>query len=379
MNMQRSIMMNKLGKRILGITIVLTIIGIYQVYSSSRVWALYKENDSYYYLKRQILFMIIGYIALIILSKINLNKIFGWNKKLLLISFIMLVLVLVPGLSIVRNGSRSWFGIGSFAFQPSEFAKFSLIVFSSVYLANNYNKSDHFFKTTFIVLLIGAILFGLIMLQPDLGTGLVIMSTLIVMTFASRSKIKHYLLLGSLALLAFVALIISEPYRLERITAYLDPFSDPLGSGFQIIQSIYALSPGGLIGEGIDGSIQKHFYLPEPQTDFIFAIFCEEWGFIGGIFLLILFGYFINTGLKIARSSNDLKRNYLALGIVSVISIQVIINLAVVVGLIPVTGITLPFISYGGSSLVVTLALTGLLINVSKGEKKNESDVNSRR
>lgn len=362
--------MNKLSKRILIVTIILTIIGLYQVYSASRVWALYKEGDSYYYLKRQFLFMIIGYFALIILSKIDLDKLFKWNKQLLVISFISLILVLIPGLSIVRNGSRSWFGVGSFAFQPSEFAKFSLILFSSVYLSNRYNESDKFFKTTFPVLFTGGIMFFLIMLQPDLGSGLVIMATLLVMTFASRSKIKHYLIIGALAILAFTGLIISEPYRLERITAYLDPFSDPLGSGFQIIQSIYALSPGGLIGEGIDGSIQKHFYLPEPQTDFIYAIFCEEWGFIGGIFLLLLFGYFILLGLKIARSSNDLKRNYLALGIVSVISIQVIINLAVVVGLIPVTGITLPFISYGGSSLVVTLALTGLLINVSKGEKK---------
>ena len=166
-------------------------------------------------------------------------------------------------------------------------------------------------------------------------------------------------------------MVISEPYRLDRITAYLDPFSDPLGAGFQIIQSLYALSPGGLLGEGIDGSIQKHFYLPEPQTDFIYAIFCEEWGLIGGIFLLVLFAMFINIGLKIAKSNQDLRKNYLAIGIVSVISIQVIINLAVVVGLIPVTGITLPFISYGGSSLLVTLALSGLLINISRKEKNS--------
>lgn len=370
--------MTKIGKKILIVTIILTIIGLYQVYSASRVWAEYKENDQFYYLKRQSLFMVVGYIGLIICSKINLDKIFKLNKKLLLFSFILLILVLIPGLSIVRNGSRSWFGIGSFAFQPSEFAKLSLIIFTSIYLANNYNHSDKFFKTTFVVLLVGGIFFLLIMLQPDLGTGLVIMLTLLVMTFASRSKIKHYLIIGSFALVAFAFLIISEPYRLNRITAYLDPFSDPLGSGFQIIQSIYALSPGGLIGEGIDGSIQKHFYLPEPQTDFIYAIFCEEWGLIGGLALLGLFGYFINLGLEVSRMNKDLRRNYLALGIISVISIQVVINLAVVVGLIPVTGITLPFISYGGSSLVVTLALTGLLINITRGENANENNFSGR-
>ena len=371
--------MTKEGRKILISSIILSIIGLYQVYSSSKVWALYKENDQFYYLKRQTLFMIIGYIGLIVFSKINLEKIFKWNKKLLLIGFILMVLVLIPGLSIVRNGSRSWFGVGSFAIQPSEFAKLSLIVFSSAFLANNYKQSDNFFKSTFIILLTGGIFFVLIMLQPDLGSGLVIMATLFVMTFASRSKIKHYLIMGVIAIVGFTFLIVSEPYRLDRISAYLDPFSDPLGSGFQIIQSIYALSPGGLIGEGLDGSIQKHFYLPEPQTDFIYAIFCEEWGLIGGILLLMLFGYFINTGLKISRSCSDLKRNYLALGVVSLIAIQVVINLSVVVGLIPVTGITLPFISYGGSSLVVTLALTGLLINVSRGEKNNEDNSSSRR
>lgn len=371
--------MNKKSRNILITTIILSFIGLYQVYSSSRVWAMYKENDAYYYLKRQLLFMVIGYFLLYIFTKINLDKLFKWSKYFLLISLILMVLVLVPGLSIVRNGSRSWFGIGTFAFQPSEFAKLSLIIYNSVFLAKNYNISDKFLKTTARVLFTGGVIFFLIMLQPDLGSGLVIMATLIVMTFATRSKIKHYIILATIALLGFAFLVISEPYRLDRISAYLDPFNDPLGSGFQIIQSIYALSPGGLIGEGIDGSIQKHFYLPEPQTDFIFAIFCEEWGFIGGIVLLGIFGYFINLGLEISRNSSDLRKNYLALGIVSVISIQVIINLAVVVGLIPVTGITLPFISYGGSSLVVTLALTGLLINVSKGDKSNENNFSSRR
>lgn len=361
--------MSRISRKLLIVVMVLSVIGLYQVYSASKVWALYKENDELFYFKRQLLFMVIGYVGLFIFSKINLDKLFKKDKFLLLISFILLILVLIPGLSIVRNGSRSWFGIGSFAFQPSEFAKLSLIISTSVYLANNYKKSDHFFKTTFVVLLVGGAFFALIMLQPDLGTGIVIIATLLLMTFASRSKIRHYVIIASIAVVGFIGLVVSEPYRLDRITAYLDPFSDPLGSGFQIIQSIYALSPGGLIGEGIDASIQKHFYLPEPQTDFIFAIFCEEWGLIGGVALLVLFGYFINLGLSVARKSSDLKKNYLALGIVGLISIQVIINLAVVVGLIPVTGITLPFISYGGSSLVVTLALSGLLINVARGEE----------
>ena len=157
-------------------------------------------------------------------------------------------------------------------------------------------------------------------------------------------------------------------FTAKRIIAFINPFSDPLGSGFQIIQSLYAIGPGGLLGLGIDGSIQKHFYLPEPQTDFIFSIVCEEFGFVGAIILLVIFGYFIYYGLKIALFSNNLSYCFLAVGIVSLIAVQVVINLGVVVGLLPVTGITLPFISYGGTSLIVVLTSVGLLLNIGKKE-----------
>ena len=199
--------MSKSGKKILLITIILSLIGLWQVYSSSRVWSMYLENDQYYYFKRQAIFMVIGYLAMFVLYKIDLDRIFKINKKLLLISFLSLILVLIPGLSIVRNGSRSWFGIGSFAFQPSEFAKFSLIVFTSVFLSNRYRISNSFLKTTLIILIVGGAFFALIMLQPDLGSGLVIIATLIVMTFVSRSKIKHYILLATIAVICFALLI----------------------------------------------------------------------------------------------------------------------------------------------------------------------------
>lgn len=358
----------KNGNRLLIITIILSVIGLYQVYSSSRVWALYSKGDSMYYFNKQLIFMLVGYFFLFLFSKINLEKIFKLDKWILLTSFVLLGLVLIPGISMVKNGSRSWLGSGSLAFQPSEISKFALILFSSSYLASNYKKSDKFFKSAFWVLLISGITFLLIMLQPDFGSGIVILLSIFIMTFTSRTHLKHYMYLGAIGMVGMILLIVAEPYRLERITSYINPFEDPLGSGFQIIQSLYSLSPGGLIGEGIDGSIQKHFYLPEPQTDFIFAILCEEWGFIGGVIVLLLFLGFIIEGLRISKRQQDLKRSYLGVGVVSVISIQVIINLSVVVGLMPVTGITLPFISYGGTSLIVTLALTGLLLNISKKE-----------
>jgi len=366
------------GKKILIITIILSLIGLYEVYSASSIWANYTKGDSFYYLNKQFIFMSIGYIFLYIFSKINLDRVYKMDKYMLIISFILLGLVLIPGISIVKNGSRSWLGVGSLAFQPSELSKFALIIFSSKYLADKYRVSENFFKSTFLVLVMGLITFLLIMLEPDFGTGIVILATLFIITFASRSKIKHYAYLAIMGALAFSFLIVLEPYRLERINAYIDPFSDPLGSGFQIIQSMFAISPGGLIGEGISESIQKHFYLPEPQTDFIFAILCEEWGLLGGIVVLFLFFMFIKTGLAIAKENKDLKKSYLVIGIISVISIQVIINLSVVVGLIPVTGITLPFISYGGTSLIITLSLSGLLINVSRREK-DENNASGRR
>lgn len=365
--------LKKNGKIVLFCVLALVVIGIYEVYSSSNVWALYKENDSLYFFKRQLGFGVIGIIGMFIAMKIKLNYIFKYYKYILYIGMMLLILVLIPGIGIVRGGSRSWFGIGSFAIQPAEFFKASIIVYGSVYLADHYKKTKNFLKGIVPLLFVAFIGFALIMLQPDLGSGVVMIGAVVIMSVVSRASIKNYLKLGILGVLAFAFLVISAPYRMNRITAFIDPWQDPLGTGFQIIQSLYALGPGGLLGSGIDGSIQKHFYLPEPQTDFIFAIFAEEFGFIGCVIVLLLFGCLIVNGFKIARKTNDLKSSFLAVGITSLIAIQVVINLCVVVGLFPVTGITLPFFSYGGSSLVLILFLSGLLIGIDRKVENNEN------
>lgn len=204
------------------------------------------------------------------------------------------------------------------------------------------------------------------MLQPDLGTGTVMVGTSVVMIFISGARIKHFVGLGMIGLLGFVGLVISAPYRIKRITSFLDPWQDPLNSGFQIIQSLYAIGPGGLFGLGLGQSRQKFFYLPEPQNDFIFAILAEELGFIGGTLVLILFSLILWRGIRIALGAPDLFGSFLALGIVSMIAIQVMINVGVVTGLMPVTGITLPFLSYGGSSLTLMLMAVGVLLNISR-------------
>ncbi len=204
------------------------------------------------------------------------------------------------------------------------------------------------------------------MVQPDLGTGTVMVGTCVIMIYIAGARLYHFAILGLVGLAGFIGLIISAPYRMARITSFLDPWEDPLNSGFQIIQSLYAIGPGGLFGLGLGESRQKFFYLPEPQTDFIFSILAEELGFIGGSFVILLFALLLWRGIRIALGAPDLFGSFLAVGIISMIAIQVMINIGVVTGLMPVTGITLPFLSYGGSSLTIILMAVGVLLNISR-------------
>lgn len=301
-----------------------------------------------------------------ILSKIDYNIYYKYSNQILLISLILLILVLIPGIGKIRNGSRSWFGIGSFGFQPSEIAKLSLIIFTSKYLSNNEKEVKSIIKGVVPILLVIFLFFGLIMLQPDFGTGMVLVVTLFVMLFTSNIKLSFFASCIILGLLGIIALIIAAPYRVARIISFINPWSDPLGSGFQIIQSLYAISPSGLFGTGLGNSIQKHFYLPEPQTDFIFAIISEELGIIGVITLTIVFLTLYTNTIKISISTPNLFAKYLSFGLITGIIIQTLLNICVVIGLVPVTGVTLPFISYGGSSLLVSMASIGIILNISK-------------
>ena len=356
--------MKKYDKLLLISVIILSLFGLLMIYSSSNVWAAFKFNDPYKYLKSQSVFLIMGYFLLYFVSKIPFNLYKKYSNKILLICIILLVLVLIPGIGTIRNGSRSWFGIGPFGIQPSEFAKLGLIIFTSKYLSNNKIKD---IKTSVLpILLVVILIFGLIMLQPDFGTGVIIVMSIISLLFVSGVNMNFFIKMGILGLIGIVVLVIIAPYRMARITSFLNPWSDPLGSGFQIIQSLYAIGPGGLLGMGLGNSIQKHFYLPEPQTDFIFSIISEELGFAGVIIVASLFITIIYRGLKISIREEDKFSKYLAYGITFSIAFQTILNLMVVVGLIPVTGVTLPFLSYGGSSLLISMIEIGILLNISK-------------
>ena len=358
--------MKKYNKLLLLAVILISLFGLLMIYSSSNIWAEYKYNDPYKYLKSQAIFLIIGYILMIIISKFPYQNYKKLANIIFLTCTIMLILVLIPGIGTVRNGSRSWFGIGSLGLQPSEFTKLGLIIFTSKYLANNTKELKDIKKGVLPILSALLLIFGLIMLEPDFGTGVVIVMTIIVLLFISGVKMNFFIKIGILGLIGIIVLILIAPYRLERIVSFINPWTDPLGSGFQIIQSLYAIGPGGLLGLGFGNSIQKHFYLPEPQTDFIFAIISEEFGFLGVLIISTLFITIIYSGLKISMRCQDNFGKFLAFGITFGLAFQTILNLMVVVGLLPVTGVTLPFLSYGGSSLLISLINIGILLNIDK-------------
>lgn len=351
------------------VTLTLLAVGLTMVYSASAVWAEYKFNDSFFFAKRQMLFAAVGIAAMFFIMNIDYWTWRTWAKVIIIICFILLIIVLIPGIGNERNGSRSWIGVGAFSIQPSEFMKLAMISFLAKFLSEKQKLITSFNKGLVPSLGLVFLAFGLIMVQPDLGTGTVMVGTCIVMIFIAGARVRHFVILGLIGLAGFVGLVLSAPYRMKRITSFLDPWEDPLGSGFQIIQSLYAIGPGGLFGLGLGQSRQKFFYLPEPQTDFIFAILSEELGFIGGSFVIILFALLLWRGIRIALGAPDLYGSFLAVGIVAMVAIQVMINIGVVTGLMPVTGITLPFLSYGGSSLTLMLMAIGVLLNISRYAK----------
>lgn len=361
-------------KRKLDIPLIITVFliciyGIVMIYSASSVWAEYKFNDKFHYVLMQSIFFIIGIILMIIVSKVPYKYYLKKSNMILFICFILLILVLMPGIGSVRNGSRSWFGVAGLGIQPSEFMKLALIIFTSKYIYNNPKDMRSVKKGAFPILIVTMLSFFLIMLQPDFGTGTILVMTIVAMLFISGVDFSFFIKIGMLGMVGVCILIVIAPYRMERIVSFLNPWSDPLGTGFQAIQSLYAIGPGGLFGMGFGNSIQKHFYLPEPQTDFIFSVISEELGIIGIISVAFLFLIIILRSIKISIKASDNFAKFLTFGIIFQLSFQTLLNLAVVVGLVPVTGVTLPFFSYGGSSLIITLISVGIILNISRYRK----------
>ena len=336
------------------------------VFSSSSVSALALKKDSFYFLKRQLIFSIIGLFGMLFFMNLDYWHIKKYEKHIVFIMFFLLVIVLIPGIGIKLNDARRWIGFGSNTIQPSELAKLGMVIYLAAGLERKGEKNRSFFKGVFPFLLVMSAVCGLIVIEPHLSATVLIGLTTFIMLFVAGANLAHMFLLGALGLGAVAVLTFSKGYRLSRYMAFVNPWEDPQRKGFQIIQSLYALGSGGLIGVGLGQSRQKYFYLPEPQNDFIFAIIGEELGFLGAVFVILMFMFFIWRGYKTALSSPDQFGKLLATGITTLIALQFLINIAVVTASMPVTGMPLPFISYGGTSLTITLAQVGILLNISR-------------
>lgn len=347
-------------------TFLLLAIGILMVYSSSAVLAFHDFGDPFYFVKRQLIFAALGIGAMSVMMNTDYRVWRQAAKLCLIVCFVLLVIVLIPGIGVIRGGARSWLGIGSFGIQPSEFMKLGMTLFLAKLLSDTQYDITRFSRGFVPPFLILGAAFGLIMLQPDLGTGAVMVGAALLIIFTAGARLAHLTSIALVGLAGFVGLIAAAPYRLQRIVSFLDPWQDPLGAGYQIIQSLYAIGPGGFVGLGLGMSRQKYSYLPEPQTDFIFSIIAEELGFIGGATVLLLFAILVWRGMRTAITAPDSFGSLLSIGIIGIVAVQVVINIGVVIGLFPVTGITLPLISYGGSSLTLMLTALGILLNISR-------------
>jgi cell division protein FtsW len=345
--------------------LMLLSIGLVMILSASEYSTLVRYSDSFYFFKRQLLWALFGLTLLFVVMNFDYWNLRRYAPHMLIAAFVLLILVLIPGIGREVKGATRWIGIGTFGFQPSELVKLFIIIFLA-YGISRYRDIGRNTKTIVPYLLITGAAAGLILLQPDLGTAFTLSGTLFIMLFAAGYSMGILgLLAGAGAGLVGLAIAL-EPYRLSRFLAFLNPWEDPSGAGFHIIQSLYALGSGGLFGAGLGQGKQKYLYLPEQHTDFIFAVVGEELGFIGGVLILTLFTIFVWRGLRIALTAPDPFAGLLATGITVGIGLQAFINIGVVTGSLPVTGITLPFISYGGTSLAFTLIGVGVLLNISK-------------
>jgi cell division protein FtsW len=341
--------------------------GIVMVFSASSTTALLGQSgDSAYYLKRTLAVGAIGIVLMRLLSVRGARVIRPLTGFLLLASFVLLVAVMLPGIGSSANGAQRWIGAGPLQIQPSELAKLALILYGANLLAQRPQMTRHI-RTLGPLLAVVGVGCLLMLVEPDLGTAIVVCLSTAALLVAAGVKLRHLLVLAAAVGAVVLLAIVVEPYRTQRLTGFLHPAGDPSGVGFQAIQAKIAMGSGGFFGVGLGQSLQKAFYLPEAHTDMIAAVIGEELGFVGIAALLGLFGLFGYAGLRTAQRARDRYAKLLAAGLTSMVLIQAIVNLFAVMGLAPLTGVPLPFVSYGNSSLLVMLASTGLLLNVAKG------------
>lgn len=348
------------------VVLALLCAGIVMVFSASYPYALFHYNDGYYFLKRQVMWAILGVPVMFFMANYNYHKLEKYAIPLLIVTAVLLLAVFIPGVGMVKNGSRRWIGAGNLSLQPSEIAKIAIIIFLASSLSQKKDILKNFMKGLVPYLVIIGAVAGLIVIEPHLSSAVIIFLVGCIILYTAGAKISHFIALGGAAVAGLIGLIITEPYRLARFETFMNPWADPTDKGYQITQSLMAIGSGGLIGLGLGMSRQKQLYLPEPHNDFVFSIIGEELGFLGAVLVLILFLIFIWKGIKIAVYAQDLFGSLLATGITSLVALQAIVNIAVVTSSMPNTGQPLPFFSYGGTSLLFLLLGVGILMNISR-------------
>lgn len=351
---------------LVGVVVVLLSVGVVMVYSASAIVAADRFRDPYLFLKKQLFWALLGSAALLVALRFDYRRLEKLGWPILIVAGILLVLVLVPPLAQPINGTRRWLRLGPVSFQPAELAKLALVVYLAAWVARKRDALGDFRRGVLPPLLVAGALAALVLAQPDLGNCVALLAVTFALLYLAGSRISHLLLVVGAAMPLLALAVWLAPYRLRRITTFVDPWSDPRGSGFQIIQSWLAFGSGGLGGRGIGESRQKLFYLPEAHTDFIFAVIGEELGFVGTAAIVALFAVLVWRGLRVGLRAPDPFGAYLALGITVLIATQTLVNLGVVTGSLPTKGLPLPFISFGGSALLVTMLSTGVLLNISQ-------------
>ena len=362
--------------RLLFIATFLLVCGsVAMVYSASAVIAMQRYGQDFVFLFKQVTWAALGLLLVRFLMRVDYRHyrqpVVIWTM-LGLVSLALIAVLFGPKI----NGTRRWFGVAGIGVQPSEFAKITAVFFTAALLEQRLERVNDWRHALAPILLMVSMLAGLIVLEPDFGTALSLVATIGVMVFAAGLSYRYLVMVAGFAIPGVALAVLAAPYRIQRVLTFLDPWKDPQGSGFQIIQSLYAVGTGGLTGRGLMNGVQKMFYLPEPHTDFIYAVISEELGLVGATAILLCFAVIAWRGLAISLRAPDRFGTFLALGLTTMIVLQALVNISVVLGLMPTKGIPLPFVSAGGSSLLINLAATGILLNVSQhalGRSRSEN------
>lgn len=352
--------------------IMLLCVGLLMVSTASSYYALTNYSDSNYFFVRQLFFAVLGIVFMLFFANVNYKNLKKASGLFYIICLALLFAVAIPGVGSVRNGARRWLEIGGISFQPSEIMKFALILITSTYIANNYKKMNGIKSYIVPILYLIAVMVGMF-LQNHMSGMLVMIVASFSIIFVSGIKInwKYLIIFVIIGIVAVTTFIMSSDFRKQRIVAYLHPEEDVTGDNWQVAQSLYAIGSGGIFGRGLGQSRQKYLWLPEAQTDFIFSVLGEEFGIFGSVLVLLMFAFMIYRGFMIAVKCNDAFGSMIVTGIMSVLTFQICVNIAVVTHLMPVTGMPLPFFSYGGTALFINLCAIGIILSVSRNCKRS--------